>query len=346
MSSPIAVLISDVHYNINTLEIADKAMRLAIDKANDLYVPLVVCGDLHDTKANLRGECVNAIIQTFNSCELKATVLVGNHDKINEKSKDNSLGFLKGHVNFIVDKPGSFDAELIDGSAPLGHVIPYYHDSEELKKYLLTISKGSRLIMHQGVIGSNAGHYIQDKSALPKELFSDFRVISGHYHARQDIETGRPQKNGVGLWSYLGNPYTLSFGEAKDPEKGFHILYDDGMLEFIPTNLRRHIIHETDPTVLGLATCPKVRKEDLLWVKVTGQSELREKFTKEYVREWLGIHKDQGFKFDYYSLETKAKIDTPKNQTQAEVLDELIQSLTNTSEEQKIRIKQLWKDLL
>jgi hypothetical protein len=42
---PIAVIISDVHYNINTLEVADKAMRMAINRANILNIPLIVAGD-------------------------------------------------------------------------------------------------------------------------------------------------------------------------------------------------------------------------------------------------------------------------------------------------------------
>ena len=100
---PVAVLISDVHYNLNNLKLADAAMRQATDKAQILGVPFIVAGDLHDTKANLRGECVNAILETFSHLKLKALVLVGNHDKINEKSEDNALGFLEGHVNFICD---------------------------------------------------------------------------------------------------------------------------------------------------------------------------------------------------------------------------------------------------
>ena len=63
MKIPTAVLISDVHYSLQTLPLADKVMRMAIDKANSLGVPLIVAGDLHDTKANMRAECVNAMIR-------------------------------------------------------------------------------------------------------------------------------------------------------------------------------------------------------------------------------------------------------------------------------------------
>ena len=68
---PIAVLISDVHYNLQNLKVADAAMNLAIDKALDLGIDLIVAGDLHDTKANLRGECVSVMRKTFKRCVSK-----------------------------------------------------------------------------------------------------------------------------------------------------------------------------------------------------------------------------------------------------------------------------------
>lgn len=75
-TKPEAVLISDIHYNIQTLPLADAAVNMAITKANQLGVPLIVCGDLHDTKANLRGECVNAMLETFSRAIRKRSDVV------------------------------------------------------------------------------------------------------------------------------------------------------------------------------------------------------------------------------------------------------------------------------
>jgi DNA repair exonuclease SbcCD nuclease subunit len=102
-NKPIAVLISDVHYNVQTLELADKAVRLAINKANELQVPLIVAGDLHDTKANMRAECVNAMIETFKNTDTSTFIIVGNHDKINEKSDKNALNFLNKYAYIVED---------------------------------------------------------------------------------------------------------------------------------------------------------------------------------------------------------------------------------------------------
>src|ERR1700677_3097203 len=170
MSKPIAVLISDVHYNLQTLPLADAAMRQAIAKANALNIPLIVAGDLHDTKANLRGECIEAIINTFKLAKIKPIVLVGNHDLCSEKDvTKHSLEFLQGHYAWVQKHCGGWNH---------CHLVAYHNDPNELRKFLKTIKKGSTLIMHQGLQTSNSGDYIHDKSAINRLDVSSFRVIS------------------------------------------------------------------------------------------------------------------------------------------------------------------------
>lgn len=335
MKKPIVVLIADVHYNINTLEIADKAMNMAVDKANELDVPLVVAGDMHDSKANLRGECIYNIIKTFKRCLRQPYVLRGNHCAINEKSKDHSLHFLQD-LAWIVDGPYlRFHYDIPQLNL---HLIPYYHDANELRQYLQTIPEGSTLIMHQGIIGSEAGHYIQDKSAITKQDVAGFRVISGHYHNRQTLEL----PNG-GTFDYIGNPYTLGFGEAEDREKGFQVLYADGSLEFIPTNLRRHRIVEF--TVKDKLWYTKniclFKNDDLVWAKVTGSEEDLAIFNRESVAEHLGI---TNFRLTIEPIKTTTSNEEKPNLTDFELLDHLIDS-SDTSDDQKLRLKNLWKTL-
>ena len=322
-NKPVAVLISDVHYNIQTLQVADAAMKLALEKADDLHVPLVIAGDLHDSKANLRGECVNAMLKTIIGLT-RPYLLVGNHDKINEKSEEHSLNFLSGQT-LLIDEPRY-------AKALNAHLIPYQPDVEFLKSYLKTIPPRSTLIMHQGIVGSKAGDYIQDKSAITSEDVAGHRVISGHYHTRQDIVL----PDG-GLWSYIGNPYTLGFGEANDPPKGFQVLYNDGSLEFIPTNLRKHVIwNET----AGVNTDqPSVNENDLLWIKISGTKEQLASITKR------SIPLSMPFRLDLIPIDTTTQAPAAKSLSKGELLDSLIDSLSNTSDLRKLRLKTLWKDL-
>jgi DNA repair exonuclease SbcCD nuclease subunit len=321
-TKPIAVLISDIHYNLNTIPLASAALSMAIGKAAELDVDLIIAGDLHDTKANLRAECIDAINTTLQKAKKSPLILVGNHDLINEKSNGNSLGFIK--YGRIIQKAISLSKFTI---------IPYASYIPDILNKLDLLSRDDLIIMHQGITGSHSGEYIQDKSAITKNDLAGRRVISGHYHRRQTIDL----PDG-GKFDYIGNPFTLNFGEASDPEKGYQILYDDGSLEFVPTNLRKHVIIDTESPVI-----PEFTTQDLVWVKMSGPKEDLANIKKEAVALRYGI--TQSFKLDL--IPTNSKTAAPKQQeslTQPQVLDTLIDSMANTTEAQKLRLKTLWKD--
>lgn len=340
-SKPIAVLISDIHYNLQTLQVADAALNLAICKANELAIPLIIAGDLHDTKANMRAECINAMLSTFNTLAVPCYVLRGNHDQINEKSEDHSLNFLRGLAR-IVDSP------MLDSTIG-SYLIPYHHDKEVLKAYLATLPKGSRLIMHQGIEGSNMGDYIQDKSAISTEDLRDFRVISGHYHTRQDIKCGRPRKGAVGLASYIGNPYTLNYAEANDPAKGFQILMSDGTLQFVPTKLRKHVVinveyvnHSLAWQITSKTWIDDITPNDLVLLKVKANKEQLATMTKEKMREIVGL---ENFRMDLIPNEVETKEQESPALANPDLLDAIINDTTGVSDEGKTRLKALWRDL-
>lgn len=334
---PVAVLTSDVHYDIKTLELADVAMRQAIAKANSLDVPLIIAGDLHESKANLRGECVNAMLTTFSQAQTAVYILIGNHDKINEKSEDHSLNFLARDRGLGVSPIYIIDEPFYSSCWTL---IPYQHVPEQIPLALEKAHPDSVLIMHQGIHGSLSGEYIQDKTAIPKDWLKDFRVISGHYHTRQTIKTGRPKKGCKGLFDYIGNPFSLSFGEANDPDKGFQILMSDGSLEFVPTNLRKHVVINIGPTIAD--SIPSFNQDDLIKVKITDTKEELSKVTKAGVRDMLGL--PESYKLELIPLSTQDE--TKQNKAvQNNNLDDIIEVLTNTTAEQKERLKILWKEL-
>jgi DNA repair exonuclease SbcCD nuclease subunit len=329
MTKPIAVLISDIHYNLHTLPVADAALRLAVSKANALDVPLIIAGDMHDTKANLRAECMNAMINTISEAKKQPWVLRGNHDQINEKSQTHALNFLGG-LTVIVEKPVMH---------PLGiAMIPYYNDVNALFDTVKYIHKSTPLVMHQGIHGTNSGEYIQDKSAITKADVAGRRVISGHYHTRQSIAL--PDS---GSWDYIGNPYTLNFGEANDPEKGFQILMDDYSLEFIPTNLRKHVILELEGYKLDLirSSSLPISPNDIVKIRVVGTKEQLAKINKSKIGEELGI---KNFRLELSPVGTITQAQQT-SVSQESLLDGMIDSLTNTTIERKTRLKELWKGL-
>jgi hypothetical protein len=321
VNKPKAVLISDVHYNISTLPLADAAMNAALRKAEELGVPCIVAGDLHDTKAMLRGECVAAMLNTLNSAKCQLYVLIGNHDLINEKGKAHSLEFLRSDIN-VISSPTE-----IDGI----YFIPYEHDAAAIQAELKSIPKGSTIIMHTGLLSANMGHYVKDTTSLPPETFDGFRVISGHYHQAQTIKCGK-----TGLFSYIGNPYTLNFGEALDGPKGFQILMEDGSLEQVVLPLRRHIVLEAD--YQNLPNLSAYRPEDLIRVKVTGPKS-----------ELVKLEKDSfgrsNFKLDLVPTAPAVVIEPTPLHTAQDILDALIENSSETLEF-KGKLKTLWRSLL
>lgn len=329
-NKPWAVLISDVHYSLPTLSLADAAMRQAIAHADRLHVPLIVAGDLHDTKGAMRGECVKAMMATFSSRDprLPCYVIPGNHDRINEKGKDHSLEFLRPLVS-LVDVPTSMHGLWM---------IPYESDATELQRVLSSITPGSTLIMHTGVQTAYMGHYTQDKSSLPKEAFAPFRVISGHYHMTQHI------KCGTNTFSYIGNPYTLNFGEAKDGPKGFQVLFSDGSLKHIATNLRKHIVVERDVKE-AFNPVPEYNPGDLVKIKLSGPRSELEKLNRVDLGNALFGHAD--YRLDLVpDPETKVEQTTTNEiQTAETLMDVTIESLGETPE-QKAYLKDLWRSLL
>lgn len=327
--NPAAVAISDVHFTLATIDLAAQSLNMAISTARRYGVPLVINGDLLDTKAVMRGEIVNKLIAMFEYAALRGVQIilnVGNHEMINSKGTEHTLNFLRPYA-LIADECTYF--KQIDS-----WVIPYIDDPNKFREILKDIPKGSRLFIHQGLHGADMGHYVSDPSALSKEDFESYRVISGHYHKRQDIKCARVLQGEVGLFSYLGNPYTLSYGEANDPGKGFHILLDNGKLEFVPTVLRRHIVHEAEVnTPIDLYPHP----EDLVWLKLKGTSAQLSVIEKADF--------PANFKIDLIPTDKVELTQVPEGQTKEQGLDSVIDS-TNITEEQKERLKKVWRSLV
>lgn len=330
MPKPLAVIIGDIHFQPQTLELASAAVKQAIEKALELDVPLVLNGDTTDTKVNVRGECMNRLLELLvPSDNPEIYVSVGNHDLFNEKSSDHVLGFLRPYVKVVdrtrhvVTKNGSF------------HIIPYMSDTSLMRNWLDVQTRGSILIMHQGVQTAFMGHYAQDKSSLPPEAFNNLRVIASHYHRRQDIKCGE-----TGLFSYIGNPYTLSFGEAQDPEKGFAVLYSDGSLEFVPTNLRKHVVLDFHLRQLGLCYLPN--PGDLVWLKLRGPESELAQIEKKDLAQQLGI---DDFRLDLIPDGAEEVVETDVVETAGDTLDSLIDA-TGETDKQKSNLKKVWRDLL
>lgn len=335
MSKPIAVLTSDIHFNINNLYLASAALQAAKDKAEELRVPLVIAGDLNDTKAIIRAEVANEIIRILKDSKVKIYVMVGNHDLINEKSTEHGLNYLRPYAQIV-------DTYLDDGYLKF---IPYQTNHLLLKDILSKISPGSTVIMHQGFLGANLGDYVQDKTSIDPCLVGQLIVISGHYHRHQTLySTSVPHRGNerLGTVTYIGSPYTMSYGEANDGPKGFLILNSDGTFTREILNLRKHIIvSRTTNNVYD--SIQDYNLNDLLLLKVEGPLSELQKLNKNDLGDKLIGHTN--FKLDLIANETKTYRTPEKSLTIDAIFDSIIDNTTD-SDAHKTDLKALWRDLL
>lgn len=328
MSRPLAVCISDIHFSVPNLSIASAALRAAKKRANELDVSLIIAGDLHDTKAIIRGEVANELIRILSREDRDSTyILVGNHDLINQKAAEHSLNFLRPYAG-IVDKPGT---SIVNGEQVA--FIPYQADNQNVIDYARTLPPGTITIMHQGVTGADMGDYVSDPSAMNVEHLSHLRCYSGHYHRHQTI----------GTLTYCGSPYTMSFGEANDGPKGFLVLYDDGSFKREILDLRRHVIVERTTETVWDKLTESVGQQDLVWLKVTGPASELNALTKEKLA--VGLVGHANFKFDRIYSDTPQVRPAAKARTPSQMVDDLIDG-SGESEDQRAYLKTLYREIM
>ena len=239
--------ITDVHISIKNLSVSIEVLREALQLARDRKVPLLISGDLNDTKAVMRSEWVKALLDLFDEFkDVTIIVLTGNHDLDNKNSSSNSLEFLRNNSNVILIAK----ARAIKINDVEWYAIPYQPTTDQFRAELnearrLGIKK---LIAHQGVLGAHMGDYIVDESSISPEEFADFEIVLlGHYHKYQSHDN----------YMYGGSPFTVNHGESGQ-RKFIHTvsLLESGKInvDHFETKARRHIkyIVESDEDLLKI----------------------------------------------------------------------------------------------
>ncbi len=222
-------IIGDPHITPKSL---DKGAHL-FQKVEELGNPTIWLGDFLDTKEVIRGKCLNLLHEYFSKSKLQHIVLIGNHDWFNLECQDHSLKSLSSLPNVrIIDK--------VELHPKLPFIFfPYIHDKAQLKEILSQVSNPNLIAFgHFEVSGFDFGNGTMCEDG--KIIYDDFanfkRVISGHFHKLQQ----------TGNFTYLGTPFSHSFGEAnQDKVIGVYELSTD-TLELIPTDFPRHISMKVD----------------------------------------------------------------------------------------------------
>lgn len=222
-------IVGDPHITPKSLEKGYQLFQIVEDMGN----PTIWMGDLLDTKEVIRGKCLNAFYDYFSKSKLQHIVLVGNHDWFNLECLDHSLKPLSSLPNVrVIDK--------IEAHPKLPFVFfPYIHDKALLKDQLHQIANKDLIAFgHFEVSGFDFGNgHLCEDGIITHDDFKQFkRVISGHFHKLQQ----------TGNFTYIGTPFSHSFGEAnQDKALGIYTL-DDDRLTLVPTEFPRHLSIKID----------------------------------------------------------------------------------------------------
>lgn len=331
-SNPVFVAISDIHFSLINLNSSSYALTAALNKAEELKIPLIIAGDLNDTKAIIRAEVANTLIRILQNSTTKIFILIGNHDLVNEKGQEHCLNFLRPYATII-------DYHTRIGFGLKGHTIvglmPYQSDLEKIPKIIESFDAPDIIVCHQGIQGAAMGDYIIDKSATTSDLFK-CPTISGHYHRHQTI----------GNVTYIGSPFTMSFGEANDGLKGFLVVNDDGTYTKEILNLRKHLILGTYTGKDKIACLRRLSSlqnysGDIIWIKLFGPQNELDWISRKDIVDCIGMN---DFKLDKIPDDKKTiEVEPNKVLTGEEILDKLIDENAESKQAAKV-LKKLWRE--
>lgn len=237
--------------------------------------PVIILGDLFDTKEVIRGKTFNYVRDRLKTSKLDFTILVGNHDWFNLECLDHSLQSLKDLPNVnIVD-----NAKAIISSnkySPNVFGIPYIHDKEKFKEAISKYGKDDIVFIHQGfsAFDYGNGHIAEGESELG-DISHIGMVISGHFHKYQ-------QKGNL---TYLGTPFSHSFGESNQNKYIGVLDTDSKQLELYESPFPRHItLNYNAGTPLELQNVADDFSQDYIRCVVEGSSEELLKYNKSHLQ--------------------------------------------------------------
>ena len=229
-------IVGDIHARPDNLDKVQKLFELVEDLGN----PVIVLGDIFDTKEIIRGKVLNKLLKLFSSSRLHWDLLVGNHDMFNLDNAEEGHALtaleMSGNLIFVTDKP------IINYVDKMLRV-PFSKDANFLREALkdAKTNQVKYVFGHFDIATFDYGNGHISDHGLTVDDFKGFqKVISGHYHAFQEL----------GNIVYLGTPFSHNFGESN--QRKFIAEFDTttGALELIETTeiFPRHITLTCDMT--------------------------------------------------------------------------------------------------
>jgi len=234
---PIALFLTDTHLKDKNQELVYNIFEQAIEicKENDIRV-IFHGGDFFTNRNSITLTLITQALRIADMLKKEGITLYiipGNHDKTDQDSERSYLDMFKHRKNIKVIREES----CLELKGITFAFLPFFTDSynsrlSNVKSMAKDLENDTNiLITHIAINGvrNNDGTVVEDCNEPKAFKFWD-KVWVGHYHDSQSF------KNVF----YTGSAYQANFGERLD-DKGFHLVYDNGSLDFIPSKYTRYI---------------------------------------------------------------------------------------------------------
>ena len=232
-------IVGDLHTTHDSLD----KVEILFAKIEALGNPVILLGDVFDTKEIIRGKCLNKIKELLDKSKLNWAILVGNHDKFAVESapEENALLCLETaySVNIVDELEKIPLSEINPEDDSYIALVPYIHSKEAFLEVINSIKnkKKTTLFIHNDVVGFDYGNgYIAESGVTQEDLKGFKRIIAGHFHKHQI----------KGNLMFLGTPFSKNFGESDQVK--YIAEYDTltDKLDLIEMDFPKHQTHSLD----------------------------------------------------------------------------------------------------
>lgn len=246
-----------------------------LDKLSELFgfteqlgQPVIILGDLLDTKELIRGKCLNFYINTFSKSKLQYDIVVGNHDLFSLESEEHALQALSLLPNVRVHDKPHYNSEFNI------QFLPYCKKLLIVRDWLEQTPRSRIVCGHFDINSFDYGNGFKCDTGLDSDTFIQFPLIlSGHYHKHQIR----------GNIFYLGTPFAQSFGETNQSK--YIMSLDTTTLEYelVETWFPKYMTVEVDcDSTLEHPTLDKINSNRVI---LRGTRENISKFNKiDYIK--------------------------------------------------------------
>jgi len=221
--APIAVLITDTHLKYETVKVVESIFEQVHEVCSVRGIGRIIhLGDFFTSrKAQDLDTLLSAkkIFDSFDNVGSDFIIIPGNHDKVLYADSRSFLDLFSNNI-IVYREPSMINIEGVDLlMMPFFATDPYVEKFTGFVKGIPVLNRKEIVVLtHIGFKSTSNNDNVSIHDGVDLSLFKDFKAVySGHIH----------NKN----YPYLGSAYQQNFGE--NTEKGCHLLFDDGSIEFI-----------------------------------------------------------------------------------------------------------------